>query len=101
MMYIYTHPLLAVVNNPSPSTPLYMQALMPSPEDSHDSVATDDDQRAVDQESPLVEGKQQTAELVGKSPPEPMDVGEGSIPAETYENPFLKPPRRIKTHKVL
>ena len=87
------------MDTPSPGTPLYMQALMPSPEDSHDSVATDDEQRAVDQESPLVEGKQ-TAEVVGKSPPEPMDIGEGSTPAETYENPFLKPPKRIKLKMV-
>lgn len=72
-----------------------MQALIPSPEDSQDSVATEDEQRAMDQESPLAEGKQ-SAELVGNPPPEPMDVGEGSTPAETYENPFLKPPKRIK-----
>ena len=94
-MRVLSYAFLSVVVSPPPSSPLYLQALMPSPEDAQDSVAADDSQKTLDQESPLVEGKL-AMEQVGNSPAEPMDLGEGSTPAETYENPFLKPPKRIK-----
>ena len=88
---------LAVVHTPPPSSsPLYLQALMPAPEDGQDSIATDDDQKASDGGVPLIESRQVDIQ-VGESPAESMDTGgEGSSQTETYENPFLKPPKRIK-----
>ena len=91
--------LIAVVASPtsSSSSPLYLQALMPAPEDSHDSIATEDDQiKASRGEAPLIESRQVDVQ-VGESPPESMDTGgEGGSQTEAYENPFLKPPKKIK-----
>ena len=88
---------LAVVETPPPSfAPLYLTALMPAPEDSQDTIATDEEQKtSTAGEAPLIEGRLQ----VGESPTESMDTGpgsEGSPLTETYENPFLKPPKRVK-----
>jgi hypothetical protein len=68
---------------------------MPAPEDSQDTTATDDDQKASAGEAPLIDSRLQ----VGESPTESMDTGqgsEGSPQTDAYENPFLKPPKRIK-----
>lgn len=71
---------------------------MPSPEDSLDSVAADDDQKSLEKESPLVEGAQQKEAQVGDPPEESMEIcsSEGPAQAETFENPFLKPAKRVK-----
>lgn len=91
------HPFLfiSVVQTPPPSSPLYLQALMPAPEDRQDNVAVDEEQKAIDGEVPLIESRRADVQ-VGESPVESMDTGEGSSQTETYENPFLKPPKRIK-----
>lgn len=69
---------------------------MPAPEDSQDTIATDDDQKtSATGEAPLIESRLQ----VGEPPAESTDTGpggEGSPLTETYENPFLKPPKRVK-----
>ena len=88
--------LPAVVHPPPLSSPLYLQALMPTPEDSQDSITTDEEQKTSDGEIPLIESRQVDVQ-VGESPSESMDTGgDGSSQTETYENPFLKPPKRIK-----
>ena len=92
--------LIAVVASPTSSSsfsPLQLQALVPAPEDSHDSIATEDDQiKASRGEAPLIESRQVDVQ-VGESPPESMDTGgEGGSQTEAYENPFLKPPKKIK-----
>lgn len=83
------------MQTPPLSSPLYLQALMPAPEDRQDSIATDEEQKAVDGEVSLTESRQMDVQM-GESPTESMDTGEGSSQTETYENPFLKPPKRIK-----
>ena len=94
-MSVCYHFLAAVVLSPAPSSPLYLQALMPAPEDDHDSVATDGEQKPLDQESPVLDSTGAQA-MEGESPPESMEVGESSSQMDSYENPFLKPPKRVK-----
>ena len=88
--------LPAVVHPPPLSSPLYLQALMPAPEDSQDSITTDEEQKTSDGEVPLIESRQVDVQ-VGESPAESMDTGgDSGSQTETYENPFLKLPKRIK-----
>lgn len=61
---------------------------MPTPEDRQDSLATDDDQKGVDGEIPPMES--------GEAVVESMDTSESTSQTETYENPFLKPPKKVK-----
>ena len=91
--YVIIITIIPVVQSPSPSLPLYLQALMPSPEDGQDGLASEDDQKSMEQEGPLVE---QADSQVGDSPAESMELSEGATQSETFENPFLKPPKRIK-----
>lgn len=91
--------MLVVVESPSSTTPLYLQALIPSPEDTQDGVAGDGDQKAITKESPSLEGRQADSQ-VGNPPAEPMELSEGTTQPETYENPFLKPPKRVKLKGV-
>ena len=68
---------------------------MPAPEDGHDSVVTDGEQKSLDQESPALDSTEAQA-MEGESPPESMDVSESSSQTDSYENPFLKPPKKVK-----
>ena len=69
---------------------------MPSSEDSQEYGATDSEPKSLDQESPLLDSTGAQA-VEGESPAESMELGEGSSQQQdAYENPFLKPPKRVK-----
>ena len=83
------------MSTPPPASPLYLQALMPAPEDRQNKLATDEEQKVMDGEAPSIESRQMDIQ-VGESPPESMETDEAGSQTETYENPFLKPPKRVK-----
>ena len=86
--------LCPVVTTPSPTAPLYLQALVPNAEDQMDTIATE---KTTNEESTGVGIDQ--SELPEGDSNEPMDMNDSSSvqnTAETYENPFLKPAKRIK-----
>lgn len=87
--------LYTMVTCPSPSSPLYLQALIPTPDDAVDTVASE-----------------KLAEEITPSPtdcraklPGPLQSDQPAVQneekdfvdsQELYENPFLKPPKRIR-----
>ena len=88
--HTHTH---TVVIPPSPSAPLYLQALMPTPEDQVDTIAAgkltnESDSSAENSQSDSQEGNSNDS------------TGDGAVasltPPEPYENPFTKPAKRIK-----
>jgi hypothetical protein len=100
-----------VVTCPSPSSPLYLQALMPTPDDAVDSVAAD--KLANEKSSPPPPPHSEThsrlptgSGSVTTTAPAQSDAAAASggdkeerelaESQELYENPFLKPPKRIR-----
>lgn len=91
-IYVYTCTKFSlVVTCQPPESPLYLRSLMPTPADSIDTVATE-----------------KTATDMSPSPADPSHTGSESTANKTeeekefndsqelYENPFLKPPKRIR-----
>ena len=82
-----------VVQAPSPSSPLYLQALMPTPEDQADTIAS----RKLTSERDSSAGSSQSDSQEGNSNDSSGDGAVSSLTLpEPYENPFLKPAKRIK-----
>jgi len=82
-----------VVQAPSPSSPLYLQALMPTPEDQADTIAS----RKLASERDSSAGNSQSDSQEGNSNDSSGDGAVSSLTLpEPYENPFLKPAKRIK-----
>lgn len=91
---------LTVVEPQSSSTlPVYLQALMPTPEDSLDTTAEGEESEATDHTPSSSADDPALKDSAAKSKDtESMDVsevGEGSMDVSTdsFENPFLKAPK--------
>ena len=76
------------------SEPAYLQALMPTPEDQADAVATD---KLTNQDNPSPEASQSDGST---SQPGGGDQASVGVSVDTFVNPFLKPPKRIKLRSV-
>lgn len=101
-----------MVKGPAPTTPLYLTTLLPSPEDRVDTVASEKATSEEDSaegsqldsqpqeatrlkfEEPTADGGHPASGWVGRP-------GDGqSSGSEAYENPFLKPPKRLKLSQI-
>ena len=75
--------------------PVYLQSLMPTPEDQVDTIATE---KSANEESLSAENSQSDLQEGNSNETNVDTPGSSSIgtSSETYENPFLKPAKRIK-----
>ena len=93
--------LLCVVVKPEPTTsPVYLQALMPMPEDSLDTTS----EREESEVSPSTEENQRDG--TNTKDPEGMDVQSSvvetpessmDVSTDSFENPFLKVPKQARS----
>ncbi len=94
------------MRNPAPTTPLYLHALLPSPKDEVDTVANE--KPANEDDTPDNSQSSSSQEAAQKSESEEAVGGERALGtrdglpggSETYENPFLKPPKRMKLKQL-
>ena len=98
LLHVCTH-THTVSSCPTPTAPLYLQALMPTPEDQIDTVASEKLTNEENTSAEIDQSDSQEGNLnlkdssAGDASGGPKDVQDTS---ETYENPFLKPAKRIK-----
>ena len=92
--------MCAVVANPIPTSPVYLQALMPAPDDKADKTTS---VNTSDELHPSEESSQSQTDSLQSRESGAMEDDEQSqtfVPeaesTESYENPFLKPAKRVK-----
>ena len=88
--HTHTHTVVSCSSSPSP---LYLEALMPTPEDATDPTASE----SAPDKSPSPPTSSHSRRLSSKSnDPGGMKEEKDFGAQDFFENPFLKPPKRIQ-----